>query len=151
VKSKNAYRLTERERAIAMRLSIGLSNKQIAADLGASPYTIRDSLSAIFRKLKARNRVDAAVAFAHLMTLETTPPPKEIGEQSRVAFLAPNAAPDPGLQFGKKKICRELFESEIKRVRGGEHFVLPSDVALIESRSLSYSSLDFHLRVWALS
>jgi DNA-binding CsgD family transcriptional regulator len=150
VKSKHPYELTNHERMIAMRLSIGLSNKQIAADLGTSPYTIRDSLSAIFRKLQARNRVDAAVAFARLITLETTDPAMEIGEQSRVVLLAEKTHPRTTLHSSDgKNNLRELFETEVKEVQGGGNLVRPSDIAIVELLGRSCPSFD-RQPVWAL-
>lgn len=53
--------LTRRESEIANRLTQGLTNKQIAAELGISPFTIRDMLSSIFRKLEVGNRLEAAL------------------------------------------------------------------------------------------
>lgn len=60
--------LTMREREVASLLTQGFSNKEIANHLGISPYTVRDIISSIFLKLKVRNRVLAAAAFATIAT-----------------------------------------------------------------------------------
>ena len=52
--------LTERELNTLRLVAQGMSNKQIAAANGISPYTVKDHLQAAMRKLQARNRVEAA-------------------------------------------------------------------------------------------
>ena len=54
--------LTERERAIAVQVAAGLSNKVIAADSGISERTVKAHLNSIFRKTGIRNRVQLALA-----------------------------------------------------------------------------------------
>jgi DNA-binding NarL/FixJ family response regulator len=44
-----------------MRLSQGLSNKQIARDLGLSENTVKVHVAAILRALGASNRTEAAL------------------------------------------------------------------------------------------
>lgn len=61
--------LTMREREIAGLLVRGLSDKQIAAELGTSPNTVRVQLAAIRKKTGTANRTQVALlalAFAHL-------------------------------------------------------------------------------------
>ncbi|AKG54133.1 DNA-binding response regulator LuxR family [Dehalogenimonas sp. WBC-2] len=53
--------LTQRERQILMRVTEGLTNKQIAAELKISEQTIKNHISAILRKLNANDRAHAAV------------------------------------------------------------------------------------------
>jgi NarL family two-component system response regulator LiaR len=52
--------LTEREREVLKLLVKGLSNAQIAEQLGVSPYTIRNHVSRIFSKLNVSSRTEAA-------------------------------------------------------------------------------------------
>jgi DNA-binding NarL/FixJ family response regulator len=52
--------LTEQEQKILRLLRLGLSNKQIAARLSISPYTVGKHVQHILRKLGASNRTQAA-------------------------------------------------------------------------------------------
>lgn len=54
--------LTEREREILDLVATGLSNGDIAAKLYLSPKTVRNNVSAILTKLRARDRSAAIVA-----------------------------------------------------------------------------------------
>ena len=63
---KPSGELTKREQEIMILLVQGMSNKDIAARLGNSPFTVRDSLSTIFRKLQVTNRMEAVIAFSSL-------------------------------------------------------------------------------------
>lgn len=54
-------RLSNRERAILRCLANGSSNKQIANDLKIAEGTVKVHVKAIFKKVGARNRTDAAV------------------------------------------------------------------------------------------
>ena len=54
--------LPRRQLEVARLVSEGLSNKEIASDLGISTHTVRHTLSVIFQKLAVTNR--AGVAFA---------------------------------------------------------------------------------------
>jgi PAS domain S-box-containing protein len=56
--------LTERELATLQLAASGMSNKQIADAVGISPYTVKDQMNSIMRKLNARNRVQAAIIAA---------------------------------------------------------------------------------------
>ena len=51
--------LTSRQQDVLDSLVRGLSNKDIAAELGIAPSVVREHLYAIFRKLGAANRQDA--------------------------------------------------------------------------------------------
>lgn len=51
--------LSGREAEVLRLLVGGLTNKEIARSLGLSPETIKDRVEALFRKLGARNRVEA--------------------------------------------------------------------------------------------
>jgi DNA-binding NarL/FixJ family response regulator len=53
--------LTERERKVLRGLCAGLSNKEIARDLGLSEPTIKLQVKMVCRKLDARNRTHAAM------------------------------------------------------------------------------------------
>jgi DNA-binding NarL/FixJ family response regulator len=48
--------LTPRERAVALLIGGGLSNKEVARELGLSPGTVKIHLYNIFQKLGVRNR-----------------------------------------------------------------------------------------------
>lgn len=52
--------LTSRQMRVLRLLTQGLSNKQIARDLGISEITVKAHVSAIFRKLGVSNRTQAA-------------------------------------------------------------------------------------------
>lgn len=56
--------LTCRELAIAGLLLRGLSNRRIAVELGISPHTVRDHVSAMLVKFRFENRVQLAAHFA---------------------------------------------------------------------------------------
>lgn len=49
--------LTPREWQVAVALTDGCSNAQIAARLGISPHTVRNTLSLIYLKTGSANRV----------------------------------------------------------------------------------------------
>ena len=52
--------LTERQRGILQSVSRGLTNKEIGAQFGLSPISVKKYLSAIFAKIGAANRTEAA-------------------------------------------------------------------------------------------
>lgn len=54
--------LTPRETQVAARLVTGDTNSEIAAHLGVSYETAKEHVAHILRKLKVRNRTQAAVA-----------------------------------------------------------------------------------------
>jgi DNA-binding NarL/FixJ family response regulator len=51
--------LTVREREVLLHMASGLTNAEIAGELRLSPNTVKEHASSMFRKLGARNRVDA--------------------------------------------------------------------------------------------
>jgi DNA-binding NarL/FixJ family response regulator len=53
--------LTNREAAILKGVAQGLSNKEVAVDLGLQEKTVKHYMTVILAKLHARNRVEAAV------------------------------------------------------------------------------------------
>ncbi|MFT5041322.1 MAG: RNA polymerase sigma factor (sigma-70 family) [Hyphomicrobiaceae bacterium] len=54
-------KLTEREKETLRLVCCGLTNAQIAADLGVSRETVKSELKRIFRKIGVGNRTQAAV------------------------------------------------------------------------------------------
>jgi pimeloyl-ACP methyl ester carboxylesterase/DNA-binding CsgD family transcriptional regulator len=71
-KKPSSYQLTEREREILARLSAGLSDKQIAAELLLSSNTIRWYNRQIYSKLGVSNRTEAIAQARALGLLEPT-------------------------------------------------------------------------------
>jgi DNA-binding CsgD family transcriptional regulator len=53
---RHRFGLTAREAETTLRLAAGASNKQIAAELGISPHTVRTHAERIFRKLGVKSR-----------------------------------------------------------------------------------------------
>jgi DNA-binding NarL/FixJ family response regulator len=53
--------LSNREMHVLMEVAEGLSNKQIARQLGISEKTVRNHLSSVFEKLHASNRTQAVI------------------------------------------------------------------------------------------
>jgi two-component system response regulator DesR len=51
--------LTEREREVLEMIAAGSTNREIADRLFLSPHTVKDHTSALYRKMKARNRAEA--------------------------------------------------------------------------------------------
>ena len=51
--------LTDREREVLVRIAAGATNREIAESLFLSPHTIKEHTSALYRKLKVRNRAEA--------------------------------------------------------------------------------------------
>jgi DNA-binding NarL/FixJ family response regulator len=62
--------LTRRERTVLGMLARGATNREIALELSLSEHTVKDHLSAAYKKLKARNRADAIVRAQHLGALD---------------------------------------------------------------------------------
>jgi DNA-binding CsgD family transcriptional regulator/PAS domain-containing protein len=58
--------LTSREREVLTRVGRGDTNRQIGAELGLSPGTVKKHVEHILRKLGAADRTQAAVRAAHL-------------------------------------------------------------------------------------
>lgn len=57
-----AGRLTHRQVQLMNLVANGLSNKEIAASLNLSQYTVKNHLRRVMRQVKARNRYDAVAA-----------------------------------------------------------------------------------------
>jgi DNA-binding NarL/FixJ family response regulator len=51
--------LTEREREVLDLIAAGSTNREIATALYLSPHTVKEHTSALYRKLRARNRAEA--------------------------------------------------------------------------------------------
>jgi DNA-binding NarL/FixJ family response regulator len=51
--------LSEREKEVLALIATGLTNREIATQLYLSPHTVKEHTSALYRKLKARNRAEA--------------------------------------------------------------------------------------------
>lgn len=58
--------LTPRQRAVLERLALGASNRQIASELCIEEITVKAHISAILRKFRVKNRLQAVVAFKSL-------------------------------------------------------------------------------------
>ena len=52
--------LSARERQLARLIATGLTNREIAEQLGLSVFTVRNEVVRILRKLKAKNRTQIA-------------------------------------------------------------------------------------------
>jgi two-component system, NarL family, response regulator LiaR len=55
--------LTHQEQKIAALIAQGLTNKEIAQRLGSSPFTVRNWVRVIVRKLELKNRTQVASLF----------------------------------------------------------------------------------------
>ena len=55
--------LSPRELEVLEMAAHGLTNQQIAGNLSVSVHAVKFHLAAVYRKLGARNRTEAAVAF----------------------------------------------------------------------------------------
>ena len=58
---KGRGRLTPQERKVLKLVAEAKTNKEIAATLGISPSTVKRHLENILKKLRLKNRVEAAV------------------------------------------------------------------------------------------
>jgi DNA-binding NarL/FixJ family response regulator len=54
-----ATMLSQREQEVLALIATGSTNREIAAELYLSPHTVKEHTSALYRKLKARNRAEA--------------------------------------------------------------------------------------------
>jgi DNA-binding NarL/FixJ family response regulator len=52
--------LTHQEQKIVALVAQGLTNKEIARQLGSSPFTVQNQVGVIIRKLETKNRVQVA-------------------------------------------------------------------------------------------
>ncbi len=59
-------RLSPRERQVLAELATGATNGEIATRLVLSPHTVKDHVSAVYRKLGVRNRAQAVQRGRHL-------------------------------------------------------------------------------------
>ncbi len=69
----NIAGLTEREISLLQLVANGLSNKEIAAELGLAESTVKNRLSILFQKLDVKDRTQAAI-YAMTHGLVTTAP-----------------------------------------------------------------------------
>lgn len=58
--------LSQRERQVLARLATGATNREIARQLHLSPHTVKEYVSAVYRKLEVRNRAEAVQRAASL-------------------------------------------------------------------------------------
>jgi DNA-binding NarL/FixJ family response regulator len=64
------FPLTAAERRVIGLISNSKTNREIAAELGISPATVKRHVENIFRKLHLRNRIQAAI---YALTLDDCP------------------------------------------------------------------------------
>lgn len=55
--------LSPREREVLELATLGLTNGEIAAQLGVTVHSVKFHLGAVYRKLRVGNRTEAAVAY----------------------------------------------------------------------------------------
>ena len=55
--------LTPQEQQIVALIAQGLTNKEIAQQLDSSPFTVRNQVKVIMRKLELKNRIQVAYLF----------------------------------------------------------------------------------------
>jgi DNA-binding NarL/FixJ family response regulator len=61
--------LTRQEQKIVVLVAQGLTNKEIAQRLGSSPFTVRNQVKVIIRKLEVKNRVQVAYLFGQQVNI----------------------------------------------------------------------------------
>ena len=83
---ESAYRLTARERDVALLLDEGLSNREIADRLSIEVSTVKNHVHNIFDKLKINHRWEVALR-AHSATESAWSPAESFGQ------FAPEVAP----------------------------------------------------------
>jgi two-component system, NarL family, nitrate/nitrite response regulator NarL len=66
-------RLTHRESEVMTLLAHGLSNKEIARDLGIAVATVKNHVHAVLDKLNARNRTEAIIKLGEDRSLDSLP------------------------------------------------------------------------------
>jgi RNA polymerase sigma factor (sigma-70 family) len=59
VRAQSSLGITERERQVLQSLADGRSNKEIAAQLGVSPNTVKTHVARLFEKLQVGRRTEA--------------------------------------------------------------------------------------------
>ncbi len=62
--------LSERERGVLAIVASGATNREIADRLFLSPHTVKEHTSALYRKLKVRNRAEAVQRAQRLGLIE---------------------------------------------------------------------------------
>jgi DNA-binding NarL/FixJ family response regulator len=62
--AQSAFTLTKRQREIIRWASLGLSNKEIAHELGISERTVKEHMGLVFQRLGAANRAEAIACAA---------------------------------------------------------------------------------------
>lgn len=62
-KPAGVVKLSPAEAKVVAQLSLGLTNKEIAAALGKSPSTVKRHLVSVYRKLGINNRIKVMVLF----------------------------------------------------------------------------------------
>ena len=60
INSGDGHEFTQAERRLLKALELGASNKQMACALQKSEFTVRNQLSALFKKMSVSNRTQAA-------------------------------------------------------------------------------------------
>ena len=85
-------RLTLRELQILNRLAQGLANKQIAAALAISIYTVKDHLKAILDKLRVADRTEAVTVALQrgIIRLERCPNLHPVRKHCQLSFALPS-------------------------------------------------------------
>jgi two-component system NarL family response regulator len=66
-----APRLTSRELEVLKRVAVGLSNEEIAAEMGITESTVRNHVANILAKLQLRSRMEAAIVAIHDRLVDT--------------------------------------------------------------------------------
>lgn len=59
----SVVKLSPAEAAVVARVSRGLSNEEIARELGKSPATVKSQLASVYRKLGVHSRIKLMVLF----------------------------------------------------------------------------------------
>ena len=62
--------LTHQEHKIVALVAQGLTNKEIAQRLGSSPFTVRNQVQVIIRKLELKNRIQVAYLFGQQVNIQ---------------------------------------------------------------------------------
>jgi DNA-binding NarL/FixJ family response regulator len=62
-------RLSHQEQKIVALVAQGLTNKEIAQRLGSSPFTVRNQVKVIMRKLELKSRVQVAYLFGQQVNI----------------------------------------------------------------------------------
>ncbi|MDH5394056.1 MAG: response regulator transcription factor [Gammaproteobacteria bacterium] len=71
--ARTEHSLTKKQSHILMLISQGMQNKEIAAELGLSVYTIMDHIKRLYLKLNISSRAEAAIKAQELGLLDQRP------------------------------------------------------------------------------